>query len=171
MTLREMGLAVLNSNNAAVKADKTMQYARLWNGDSSIEITDGFAEDLRCPDEPARPIATALEDNADDDHHKRIKRILKKNAIEYSIHGIANAESYAIDLFWDLIVRYTHYNLPRTFYDEMVYIANQEAEHFLSWSNRLDDLDCPFGTLPFYDGLWQSAEDTSGKHQVWLRSC
>jgi hypothetical protein len=34
--------------------------------------------------------------------------MLRKLYIEVTIHGIANAESYAIDLFWDLIARYTH---------------------------------------------------------------
>lgn len=37
-----------------------------------------------------------------------IKSMLRKLSIEVTIHGIANAESYAIDLFWDLIARYTH---------------------------------------------------------------
>lgn len=38
---------------------------------------------------------------------KAIKSMIKRNTIECTIHAIANAESYAIELFWDLIVRYT----------------------------------------------------------------
>jgi uncharacterized ferritin-like protein (DUF455 family) len=47
----------------------------------------------------------------------------------------------------------------------MTYIANQEAEHFMSWYHRLQDLGYPFGTFPLSKGLWQSAGETSGKVQ------
>jgi uncharacterized ferritin-like protein (DUF455 family) len=47
----------------------------------------------------------------------------------------------------------------------MTYIANQEAEHFMSWYHRLQDLGYPFGTFPLNKGLWQSAGETSGKGQ------
>jgi hypothetical protein len=54
-------------------------------------------------------------DYTHDQHHDQliidqqtIKSMLRKLSIEVTIHGIANAESYAIDLFWDLIARYTH---------------------------------------------------------------
>lgn len=107
---------------------------------------------------------------------KKLKSMYKKNTIECTVHAIANAESYAVDLFWDLIARYTNTSvpsadgltatrvtLPRAFYDNMTYIANQEAEHFLSWYHRLEEMGYPFGTFPLSKGLWQSAGDTSGK--------
>ena len=88
------------------------------------------------------------------------KRIKFSCSVEYSIHGIANAESYAIDLFWDIIARYTHYKLLLSFYQDMLYIVDQEADHFLAWYYRLLELGMPFGSLPCHAGLWQSAEDT-----------
>lgn len=48
-----------------------------------------------------------------------IKSMLRKLSIEVTIHGIANAESYAIDLFWDLIARYTHLPSMRKIYDDI----------------------------------------------------
>ena len=47
----------------------------------------------------------------------------KKTNVLNTIHGIAHAESYAIELFWDVIARFTHYQLPEHFYNEMVCIA------------------------------------------------
>ena len=44
---------------------------------------------------------------------KKLKSMYKKNTIECTIHAIANAESYAVDLFWDLIARYTTTNADK----------------------------------------------------------
>jgi len=102
-----------------------------------------------------------------------------KSSLLYTIHGIANAESYAIDLFWDLIARFFSYDintspivgklskpsqyLPEEFFDDMVFIATQEAEHFLLWQERLEKgYDCKFGVFPCNSGLWQSALLTAG---------
>lgn len=108
-----------------------------------------------------------------------------KSSLEYTIHGIANAESYAIDLFWDLIARFYRFHiqvhhkslafvnhetiearlLPEPFFDDMVHIATQEADHFLAWKQRLfDGYQIPFGSLPCQEGLWKSAVDTCGEH-------
>lgn len=87
---------------------------------------------------------------------------LSRNAIEITIHGIAHAESFAIDLFWDLIARFTEDNLPIEFYDDCFDIVAQEGRHFLSWFDRLKDRGVPYGSLPVHDGLWQSAADTAG---------
>ncbi len=179
ITLKELGLKVLNAPEGREKACLTMEYVKLWQDGVVCIVSDTFVEtNCQVPDEPARPtssckldVSNGADTSNDSEYDKRIRRIIKKLPIEYSIHGIANAESYAIDLFWDLIVRYTSYNLPRSFYDDMVYIANQEAEHFLSWDRRLDELDCPFGCLPFYEGLWQSAHDTSGRFHGHFSQC
>jgi uncharacterized ferritin-like protein (DUF455 family) len=83
--------------------------------------------------------------------------------------SIAHAESYAIDLMWDIMCRFgpTIPSLPRSFYDDFVRIANEEAQHYLSWANRLLDLDCHYGALPGHDGLWDSAKETS--HDILAR--
>lgn len=69
---------------------------------------------MQCPAEPYHPTDRPM-DYTHDQHHDKfiidqqtIKSMLRKLSIEVTIHGIANAESYAIDLFWDLIARYTH---------------------------------------------------------------
>lgn len=66
----------------------------------------------------------------------------------------------------DLLVRFIDeidlLSLPADYVNDIVYIVQQEAEHFLAWKGRLDSLELPFGCFPFSDGLWQSATDTSG---------
>ena len=165
-TLKEMGLEVLNSSCAYEKTRKTMDYVNAWQSGSVSSITSEDLERIPCPKSFARPIINYVEvdDSVATEDQKRFKKIMKKfsTSIEYTIHGIANAESYAIDLFWDLIVRFTHYNLPREFYDDMIYIVNQEAQHFLSWDRRLNELKCPFGSLPVNVNLWKDAERTAG---------
>ena len=120
------------------------------------------------------------------------KKILKncKSSLVYTLHGIANAESYAIDLFWDLIARFYDYEvsnccrvlsqlkvpistaserevIPASFFDDMVFIATQEADHFLSWKQRLlAGYGCVYGSLPSNGGLWQSAIATSGLYSI-----
>lgn len=175
------------------KALKTIEYVSAWSNGGICDITSEYASSLTCPLEPSRPVSndqmvpvamvgfTQSRDEAAqalliEAETKKLKSMYKKNTIECTVHAIANAESYAVDLFWDLIARYTNTSvpsadgltatrvtLPRAFYDNMTYIANQEAEHFLSWFHRLEEMGYPFGTFPLSKGLWQSAGDTSGK--------
>lgn len=49
----------------------------------------------------------------------------------------------------------------------MMFIVEQEAQHFLSWYDRLHELNCPFGIFPFSQGLWQSAYAT--RHNITAR--
>ncbi|KAH9101029.1 hypothetical protein Ae201684P_007218 [Aphanomyces euteiches] len=75
---------------------------------------------------------------------------------------VAHAESYAIDLMWDMICRFGPSNdMPREFYDDFVRIAHEESQHYTSWTNRLRDFNSFYGDLPGHDGLWDSAAETS----------
>ena len=49
----------------------------------------------------------------------------------------------------------------------MIFIVEQEAQHFLSWYDRLYELNTPYGIFPFSHGLWQSADITS--HNITSR--
>lgn len=124
ITLYEAGLNVLCTAEAMEKARLTLLYTALWKNGT---ITEVMSKETRkrhhqCPDKPARPVSFFESLAHDDDvsahlsgdidrslphHHlistekrKRIKNMVRKNALEFTIHGIANAESYAIDLFW-----------------------------------------------------------------------
>ena len=43
------------------------------------------------------------------------------------IHCLVHAESYAIDLMWDLIARFHDPSLPKEFYDDWIQVPAQQA--------------------------------------------
>lgn len=193
-SLKAAAVRILQTADIVQKAHDTLLLSTAWQRGAVRDLSSESDDLIDPPEQPSRPPAygtltekqqllewDAMDAAADCDKddvalRKRLRTILKKKTPEYSIHGIANAEGYAMDLFWDLIARYMPrsdgrqaasdssavHRLPRAFYDEMVAIAAQEAEHFLSWHRRLQQLRCPFGALPCHGGLWQSAIDTKG---------
>jgi len=76
-------------------------------------------------------------------------------------HALAHIELNAIDLAWDIVARFTHESLPRSFYDDWVTVAGEEARHFGLVRERLAGLGAAYGDLPAHDGLWQAAEATA----------
>ena len=162
ITLEEASIKILRTKNILRKVSLTFFFSKKWKDKEINEIKDekierrreDDKEDFIIPNKPLREeiILKKNENNS-----------LNKNQIINLIHGIAHAESYAIELFWDCIGRFINYNLPLEFYNEMVVIAEQEAKHFLLWYNRLIELNCPYGSLWSHEGLWKSAEET--KHR------
>jgi hypothetical protein len=49
------------------------------------------------------------------------------------IHSQAHIESYAIDLSWDILLRFAGADVPTEFYLDWLRVANDEAKHFLIW--------------------------------------
>ncbi|GAB5370733.1 hypothetical protein AAMO2058_001518400 [Amorphochlora amoebiformis] len=81
------------------------------------------------------------------------------------IHSFAHIESWAIDLSWDILLRfhkgYEDIELPLDFFSDWLKVAWDEARHFSMWSKRLKELDTYYGALGVHNALWQSAEDTN----------
>ena len=76
------------------------------------------------------------------------------------LHSLAHIELNAIDMTWDLLGRFGHEPMPRSFFDDWVEVGRQEAEHFELISVRLSELGSSYGDLPAHDGLWQAAQAT-----------
>lgn len=76
------------------------------------------------------------------------------------IHALAHIELNAIDLAWDIVGRFCHLNMPRSFFDDWVRVGVEEAGHFILLENRLNALGSHYGALPAHDGLWQAAQET-----------
>ena len=77
------------------------------------------------------------------------------------LHAIAHIELNAVDMTWDLVGRFAHVALPRSFFDDWVEVAAEEAGHFALVSRRLGELGAAYGDLPAHDGLWQAAQATA----------
>ena len=77
------------------------------------------------------------------------------------MHAITHIELIAIDLAWDIIARFGNSDLPLAFYDDWVNIANDEAKHFSTLTNYLNQNNACHGDFPAHDSLWEPAEKTS----------
>lgn len=119
LTLRSAGIRVLNTPSVHEKANMTYQFVKAWQQGviTLVDDVSGDPEDICRDILPVKPIRPLSDDKSQWSN--------KKTNILSTIHGIAHAESYAIELFWDVIARFTHYNLPLEFYNEMVVIAGQ----------------------------------------------
>ncbi|MEM7544413.1 MAG: ferritin-like domain-containing protein [Pseudomonadota bacterium] len=105
---------------------------------------------------PARPDAPALLDPRDMPRRRR-GGVAGRIAL---IHAIAHIELNAIDLHWDMAVRFADQPMPMGFFDDWVSAADEEAKHFGLLSDRLTALGSHYGALPAHAGMWRAAEDT-----------
>lgn len=76
------------------------------------------------------------------------------------IHSLAHIELNAVDLTWDLIGRFVHVPMPRSFFDNWVQVGLEEAKHFQLLADRLKAMGASYGDLPAHDGLWQATQET-----------
>ncbi|CEG35254.1 si:ch73-protein [Plasmopara halstedii] len=149
-TLFACALDVLTTGDVFAKAEKTATYAAKWkNGEIKVLRNEKDMEN-HVPDQPTRPENVRIVPA-----HKA-----KQGSVKAFVHCLAQAESCAIDVMWDMVARYMPHNLPRTFYDEWVRIANEEAEHFTRWAHRLTELGSFYGDYPAHKGFWDAAFDT-----------
>lgn len=83
------------------------------------------------------------------------------------LHALAHIELNAIDLGWDIVARFADAALPRgvfdarSFFDDWVGVAAEEASHFELLRARLADFGACYGDLPAHDGLWEAASATA----------
>ena len=152
-SLSHAACSVLMEPSVEAKISLTQEIADYWASGSIADI--GKADP---PDRPARPPRPELRPPRD--MPKRNARGVKGRIT--LIHAIEHIELNAIDLAWDIIARFTDYNLPRDFYDDWVGVAVDEARHFDLLNVYLSDHDSAYGDFPAHDGLWQAAEDTAG---------
>jgi uncharacterized ferritin-like protein (DUF455 family) len=76
------------------------------------------------------------------------------------LHALAHIELNAVDMTWDLVGRFVHVPMPRSFFDNWVQVGLEEAKHFDLLDRRLVELGATYGDLPAHDGLWQAAAAT-----------
>jgi uncharacterized ferritin-like protein (DUF455 family) len=170
LTLFQAALKAFIENDGMKKYQLTKYYTKQWNEGRITKVFDLNDLTIVIPLVPGRPTSQYSGYQFSENSvipleiRTKLKNLMRKNGVEYTIHGIANAELYAVDLFWDLILRYIQVtkDFPKEFFNDIITIVEQEANHFLDWKNRVEELGYPFGYFPYQDGLWQSAVDTSG---------
>jgi uncharacterized ferritin-like protein (DUF455 family) len=158
-TLAGAALAVLGSAEPARKVELTRSHAAAWRTGRLSGPTAA-----RPPDRPARPDRPELRPPRDMPARRKAGSLAGRVAL---LHALAHIELNAIDLAWDIVARFSAdveggEALPRSFVDDWVGVADDEARHFDLLSRRLADMGSAYGDLPAHDGLWQAARETSG---------
>ncbi|WP_455207110.1 ferritin-like domain-containing protein [Kaarinaea lacus] len=75
------------------------------------------------------------------------------------LHAITHIEFNAINLALDAVYRFR--DLPRTYYNDWLTVADEEARHFVLLRERLRQLDYEYGDFDAHNGLWDMALRTA----------
>ena len=148
-TILDAALEVLNTADAAEKARKSQNFARMWRSGELSADANAVTPPLR----PARPDEPQL---CNPGSMKKRKLTTEAGRISM-LHALAHIELNAIDLAWDIIARFWSSGMPRAFVDDWVLVADEEGKHFLLLIERLKSMGSYYGALPAHDGLWESA--------------
>lgn len=149
-TLCSLAADILNTADPDTKVARTAEAVKAWRRG---ELNIGRAP---APDRPARPAKPELLPPRD-----MPRRSTGPKGLIALVHALAHIELNAVDLAWDIIVRFASDDLPRAFYDDWVGVADEEAEHYAALAARLIELGAAYGDLPAHDGLWGVAIRTA----------
>ena len=117
-------------------------------------------EPWHAPGRPARDEAVLVVAARDLPRRGKGGTLASRQAI---LHGLAHIESWAVDLAWDAIARFgAAEKLPRAFFEDFAVLAEDECRHFELLEKRLQAIGSHYGAFPAHDGLWDSAEATTG---------
>ncbi len=161
-TLTARARAVLACGDATEKAALAAALGRDAAAGAVPEIGVAGA-----PDRPARPARPELRAPRDMPRRRAGELAAGRVAL---LHALAHIELNAIDLACDIVARFARAeeiwrfaepDLPRTFCDDWIVVAAEEAKHFLGLAARLNDFGAGYGDLPAHDGLWEAAEKTA----------
>lgn len=156
--LLEQARDVLQTADPRAKAAAARATAAAWRS-GALELGDA----VTAPDTPARPETPLLVAPG-----KVPRRRLNSQAGRAALmHAIAHIEFNAIDLAFDLVIRFgldrqISDDERRAFIDDWIGVGDDEARHFVMVADRLEELDCHYGALPAHDGLWDAARATAG---------
>lgn len=173
-SLLHYAVAVLETHHHVDKAMLTIEAAKFYrSGATPLFAAESAGVDQfpKPPAHPARPTHLTVVDPWQMPPAKKGVDNHQANKLRL-IHSLAHIESFAIDLSWDILVRFATkpdegrpetegVAMPKEFYDEWLRVALDEAKHFLIWNTRLEEFDSSYGALPVHNGLWQSAEETA----------
>jgi uncharacterized ferritin-like protein (DUF455 family) len=135
---------------ARAKVKTTRALVRAWRrGELAWEFTAPM------PDRPAWPAGLEL---LPANRMPRRGAGSQRNAIALW-HSLAHIEFVAIDLALDMAGRFGAHT-GRTFIDDFLGVAADEAMHFALIDRKLRALGCRYGALPAHAGLWEAAHDT-----------
>lgn len=152
-SLQSAAVAALSATDLDKKVANTKRAAAFWFRGA---LSTGGNRSMILPDRPGRPRNPILVPPS-----KLKKRSIRSQRGRFALlHAIAHIELNAVDLAWDVVARFSHRTMPRSFYDGWVRVALEEAKHFSLLRKRLAELGGAYGDLDAHDGLWEAAQST-----------
>lgn len=157
-SLAEGALEIVSAEDTGRKVELAYALSHAWFSKGLTRVTIG--NHPKFPDRPGRPDRPVLLPP-----REMPRRSMGSQAKHIAfVHSIAHIELNAVDLTWDLIGRFAHVPMPRSYFNDWVKVGLEEAKHFAMLERRLKDLGSFYGDLPAHDGLWQAAQDTGENH-------
>nr|WP_315463557.1 ferritin-like domain-containing protein [uncultured Rhodoferax sp.] len=150
MELRELALQAFKTPSPRAKVEATLAIAPL------VEEGPLDCERLLFHDAgPGRPDQPPLVEP------KEVPRRSPFTAAGHAalMHSIAHIEFNAIDLALDCVWRYA--GMPEAFYRDWIWIAAEEAKHFLLLEEHLNAHGHRYGDFPAHTGLWTMCANTA----------
>ncbi|KAL6061982.1 DUF455 domain-containing protein [Balamuthia mandrillaris] len=151
-TLCSYGRDVLTTSDPWKKTEQTQLAKQLWQSGQLSEL--GECEEIPTIARPEKPL---LCDKTTMPSHKNSGVSLPI----YLLHSLAHIELNAVDLGWDLILRFWRCDMPHEFYSDWLSIIADEARHFQMLSLRLQELGHSYGCIPAHDSLLKDGEATN----------
>lgn len=149
--LGDAALHCLTVSDPEEKVKATCDVAQLWKaGCLRAGVTASALPDI--PGRPARPPLVAPRELP----RRKLTSAVGRAAL---LHAITHIEFNAINLAWDAVCRFC--GLPKSFYDDWVQVALEEAYHFCLLQEYLRSLGYEYGDFPAHDGLWEMAQKTA----------
>ncbi len=131
------------------KVEQTRLVAAAWRaGQLDLDSAAPPPERIELPGRPARPCLVPPRELP----QRSLGSAEGRAAL---IHAIAHIEFNAIDLAWDAVYRFRE--LPRSFYDDWVAVADDEARHYVLLTQRLTEYGHEYGDFDAHNGLWEMA--------------
>ena len=157
-TLLRLALRVLETAAPRAKAAAAREAARAWK-EGAVPLGDR----VEAPDRPARPEEPVCVAPGKVPR-RRLNTLAGRCAL---MHAIAHIEFNAIDLAFDMVVRFAHDSTVgdaqrARFVTDWIGVGDDEARHFVMVADRLEAMGSHYGALPAHDGLWDSAQATAG---------
>lgn len=148
-SVHEAARAALMIEDPDEKCAATMQLRTDWCASAlAVLQADDDPHAVIVPGRPARPKLVAPQQLFN-------RRVGTPEGHAAMLHAIAHIEFNAINLALDCVHRFR--SMPRSFHDDWIKVAAEEAYHFGLVQARLLSLGYCYGDFPAHNGLWDMA--------------
>lgn len=153
-SLEEYANAALTSRDLDKKIQVTQEATEAWTERRLSLNSSRRMPDVQRPGRPEKPVLMPP-------NKVPKRRTGSEDGRKALIHAICHIELNAIDLALDIVARFSREPMPRSFFDDWMMVASEEAKHFALLRTRLREQGAEYGDLPAHDGLWEAAHTTS----------